>query len=79
MTMGVVAILVLAAVGFILLSYGMCNSDTDPMVFGCIFIVGAAVVVLLRAGSISSHEKYELCVKEGKEVVKIFDQKVCKL
>lgn len=79
MTLGVVAILVLAVVGFILLAHGMCNRNVDPMIFGCGFIIVAALAVMFRAASIDSDIRYELCVKEGKEIVEIFEQKVCKL
>lgn len=86
MTLGLVIISVLTLVGLISMGYAMCNREDDYMGSGVILLVIALISCGVRYIAISDEkndviqqQKYELCVKEGKEVTEVLGTKVCKL
>ena len=66
-----------------LVGYGVCRKDSDFVVGGAFMFIFFAICTFVREEHIDKNienaKKYEMCVKQGKEVVIIFNQEVCKL
>lgn len=79
MTASLVAIIAIALLGIALLGMGRCERDEGFVVIGALIIVFAAACIFIRSQSIESDRRYDLCIKEGREVVKILDRWFCEI
>ena len=85
-TLGLVVISVIFLVSLCLIGYCLCESEEGYLAIGVIGLVIVLVSTGIRSENIDGNkeeliqkQKYELCVKEGKEVQEIFGTKVCVL
>ena len=78
-TLGLIFIFIATLVSFWMIGYSICVGSEGFVISGVGLFILVCLAVFIRAEQIDNEKKYELCVKQGKHVVKVFDQKVCKL
>lgn len=79
MTLALFVIGVIALAGFACLGIALCNRDAEWMVGAAGFLILAIVAAGMRAESMENNRRYDICVKEKKQVINILGNDVCRL
>ena len=78
-----IGICILFLLGMIVFGDGMCKRDGEHITFGIIILIVSLAAMGVRSDVVEKElintKRYDLCVKEGKEVVKVLGHEMCKL
>lgn len=79
MGLGAVFIIIILLISVVILAVGLRDSEEGTMMLGVAGILLAGLCIAARNSNISDEAAKKLCIKEGKEVVKIVNRDFCKL
>lgn len=79
MTIGLIFIAVLMLVSVSLTGIGVYRRAEGLITGGVVMLIVLGMVLAARAEQIDKDKRMELCVTSGKEVIKVFGVKVCRI